>query len=208
VSEKRVVYSDARGALEVIIGCMFSGKTEELIRRVRRAGYAGKRISVFDHALDEKRYRVGYANSHSGWEVKTHSTSNPETIYRLACEEGAEVVAIDEAQFFEGLLPACDALADRGVRVIVAGLNQDFRGEAFETLAEILVRADLITLLSAICTECGHDATRTQRLIDGLPAPYDSPRILIGGEERYQARCRHCHCVPGKPETQSFLGKK
>src|SRR3989338_3394484 len=117
-----------RARLEVIAGCMFSGKTEELIRRVRRAWYAGRRVSVFDHALDEERYRAGFANSHSGWEVKTHSTSNPREIYRIACEENAEVVAIDEAQFFPELSPVCGAQANLGVRVIVAGLNLDFRG--------------------------------------------------------------------------------
>ena len=188
-----------RGRLEVIAGCMFSGKTEELIRRVRRAGYAGRRVSVFDHALDEERYRAGFANSHSGWEVKTHSTSNPREIYRIACEENAEVVAIDEAQFFPELFPVCDAQANLGVRVIVAGLNLDFRGEPFETLVAILPRADHLTLLNAICTECGEEATRTQRLIDGQPAPYNSPRIQAGGAESYQARCRHCHKVPGAP---------
>lgn len=195
----------SKGMLEVVAGCMFSGKTEELIRRVRRAGYAHKRVSVFDHALDEARYRAGFANSHSGWEVKTHSTANSMEIYRLACSEGAEVVGIDEAQFFENLVPICDALADKGVRVIVAGLNQDFRGEAFESFADIILRADHLTLLRAICTECGNDATRTQRLIDGRPAPYDSPRIQIGGEESYQARCRHCHEVPGVPSLEVKL---
>jgi len=197
-----------RGRLEVIAGCMFSGKTEELIRRVRRAGYAGRRVSVFDHALDEERYRAGFANSHSGWEVKTHSTSNPREIYRIACEENAEVVAVDEAQFFSDLLPACDALADRGARVVVAGLNLDFRGEPFESLVSILSRADHITLLSAICTLCGEEATRTQRLIDGEPAPYNGPRIQIGGAESYQARCRHCHQVPGAPQAlRALIGK-
>lgn len=191
-----------KGSLEVVCGCMFSGKTEEMIRRVRRAGFAQKRVSVFDHALDEARYRPGFANSHSGWEVKTHATSNPDEIYRIACEEAAEVVAIDEAQFFDkSLIPACEALADLGIRVVVAGLNQDFRGDAFETLGELMVRADKLTLLSAICTVCGNDATRTQRLIDSKPAPYDSPRIQIGGEESYQARCRHCHEVPGRPSN-------
>jgi thymidine kinase len=178
---------------------MFSGKTEEMIRRVRRAGYAQKRVAVFDHALDEARYRAGYANSHSGWEVKTHATSNPDEIYRIAVEDEAEVVAIDEAQFFGDLVPVCEALADLGIRVIAAGLNQDFRGEAFETMAGLMVRADNLTLLSAICLNCGEDATRTQRLIDDNPAPYDSPRIQIGGQESYQARCRHCHEVPGRP---------
>jgi thymidine kinase len=178
---------------------MFSGKTEELIRRVRRAGFAGRKISVFDHALDEARYRAGYANSHSGWQIQTHSTTHSEEVYRLACEAGAEVVAVDEAQFFDSLLPVCDALAAHGTRVIVAGLNLDFRGEPFETLVEVLARADAITLLSAICTVCGEEATRTQRLIDGEPAPYDSPRIQVGGEESYHACCRHCHRVPGAP---------
>ncbi len=187
------------GLLEVIAGCMFSGKTEELIRRVRRAGYAHKRIAAFDHALDEARYRAGYANSHSGWEIETFSTRLPEEIYRIGRRERAEVVAVDEGQFFSELAPVCNALADEGVRVIAAGLNQDFRGEPFESMAELMVRADHVTVLSAICTECGREATRTQRLIDGAPAPYDSPRIQIGGEESYQARCRRCHQVPGAP---------
>ena len=100
--------SASQGVFEVVCGCMFSGKSEELIRRVRRAGFAGKRVSVFDHSLDEERYKAGYANSHSGWEVKTHSTSSATEIVRVALSERAEVVAIDEAQFFKDLLLACE----------------------------------------------------------------------------------------------------
>lgn len=191
-----------RGTLEVITGCMFSGKTEELIRQVVRAGYARKRIMVFDHTLDDKRYQAGKLTSHSGLEVETYSLSDPGEILNLVSDVDTDVIAIDEGHFFPlKLVRVCRELASQGLRVIVAGLNQDFRGEPFESVASLLAYADRITLLSAICNLCGGEASRTQRIINGTPAPYDSPRILVGGEESYQARCPTCHEVPGKPET-------
>jgi thymidine kinase len=192
-----------KGTIEVITGCMFSGKTEELIREVRRAEFAKKRIMVFDHSLDNERYARGKVNSHSGLQLETFSAANAGEIYRhvIDAQYKVDVVAIDEAQFFEELADVCERLAQKGIRVIVVGLNQDFRGEPFEVMAELMARADRVRLLTAICMVCGADATRTQRLIDGKPAPCESPRIEIGGQDKYQARCRYCHEVPGKPEV-------
>jgi thymidine kinase len=182
---------------------MFSGKTEELIREVRRAEFAKKRIMVFDHCLDDERYAKGKVSSHSGLHLETFSAASAGEIYRHAAESNfkVDVIAIDEAQFFEDLAEICEKLVSKGIRVIAVGLNQDFRGEPFEAMAELMPRADRVRLLTAICMTCGADATRTQRLIDGEPAPYESPRIEIGGQEKYQARCRHCHDVPGKPDA-------
>jgi thymidine kinase len=188
-----------RGALEVITGCMFSGKTEELIREVRRAGFAKKRIVVFDHSLDQERYTRGFINSHSGWQFATVCTAQAQAIEEHVEHQELDLIAIDEAQFFDGLPAVCERLVQQGLRVIVVGLNQDFRGEPFEVMSELMARADKVRLLTAICAICGAEATRTQRLIDGQPAPYGSPRIEIGGQEKYQARCRYCHEVPGKP---------
>ncbi|MBI3459697.1 thymidine kinase [Candidatus Acetothermia bacterium] len=195
-----------RGTIEVITGCMFSGKTEELIREVRRAEFAKKRIMVFDHSLDDQRYARGRVNSHSGLQMDTFSAANAEEIWRHVEEANykLDVIAIDEAQFFESLAEVCERLVNKDMRVIAVGLNQDFRGEPFEVMAELMARADRVRLLTAICMTCGADATRTQRLINGKPAPYESPRIEIGGQEKYQARCRHCHEVPGK---LAFNGK-
>ena len=192
-----------RGTIEVITGCMFSGKTEELIREVRRAEFAKKRIMVFDHCLDDERYVKGKVSSHSGLHLETFSAAHAKEIYQHAADSNfnVDVMAIDEAQFFTDLAEVCEKLVSKGIRVIAVGLNQDFRGEPFEAMSELMPRADRVRLLTAICMGCGADATRTQRLINGEPVPYDSPRIEIGGQEKYQARCRHCHEVPGKPDA-------
>jgi thymidine kinase len=195
-----------RGTIEVITGCMFSGKTEELIREVRRAEFAKKRILVFDHSLDDQRYAHGRVSSHSGWQLETYSAASSDAIWQRLSQAQLDLIAIDEAQFFDGLPHVCEKAATQGIRVIAVGLNQDFRGEPFEVMAELMARADRVRLLTAICMVCGADATRTQRLINGKPAPYNSPRIEIGGQEKYQARCRGCHEIPGKPQP-SVNGK-
>jgi thymidine kinase len=189
------------GSLELICGSMFSGKTEELLRRVRRAEIARKRVQVFKPQLDS-RYGLERVASHNGLAredaIVVHSAE--EILARV--EPHAAVVAIDEVQFFDwSIAEVCTRLADQGKRVIVAGLDQDFRGEPFGPMPLLLALAEHVDKLNAICVCCGANASRTQRLIDGRPARYDDPIILVGGSESYEARCRQCHKVPGKPES-------
>lgn len=185
------------GWIEVICGSMFSGKTEELIRRVKRAEIARQRVQVFKHALDT-RYAQKRVASHSGTETQAVVVKDAASILRLV-EADTEVVAIDEVQFFDQLISeACQVLADGGKRVIVAGLDMDFRGEPFGPMPLLMAQAELVDKLQAICVECGAPASRTQRLIDGKPANYDDPVIMVGASEVYEARCRLHHEVPGK----------
>jgi len=185
------------GWIEVITGGMFSGKTEELIRLVRRSRYAQQQVQVFKPALDTRYNAKDDVASHDG-NIYTATPVKDSDEIRKVLDRKTTVVAIDEAQFFDaGIVDLCEELADSGLRVIVAGLNLDFRGEPFGPMPQILVRADEIVTLNAICVECGSLASRTQRLIDGEPAAYDDPVILVGGqEEGYEARCRACHEVP------------
>lgn len=187
----------ARGHIELVCGSMFSGKTEELIRRVKRAEIAKQRVQVFSHTLDT-RYGASQVASHSGtnWQSIPIKTAE-EVLTKL--DPQATVVAIDEAQFFDWKISeVASQLADRGVRVIVAGLDTDFRGEPFGPMPLIMAQAEHVDKLSAICVVCGEPASRTQRLINGKPAKYDDPVILVGASEVYEARCRHCHQVPGR----------
>lgn len=186
-----------QGQIEIVCGGMFSGKTEELIRRVRRAEIARKKVQVFKPSLDA-RYAAEHVASHNGMRaVAVPVDSVADIAPRVAPD--TTVVAIDEAQFFApSLVDLCDDLADRGVRVIVAGLDMDFRGEPFGPMPALMARAESVTKLQAICVRCGEPASRTQRLINGAPASYDDPIILVGAAEAYEARCRHCHEVPGK----------
>ncbi len=182
------------GWIEVICGSMFSGKTEELIRRVRRAQIARQKVQVFKHSLDV-RYAPREVASHNGLQLEATPVENSAQIRNLI-EPDTTVVAIDEGQFFdEGIIPLCEELADRGLRVIVAGLDLDFRGEPFGPMPQLMARAERVDKLQAICVVCGGPASRTQRLINGQPAAYDDPIILVGAEEVYQARCRGCHRV-------------
>ena len=182
------------GWIEIICGCMFSGKSEELIRRVRRAEIARQRTQVFKPAIDT-RYGYDTVNSHSGTQVGAHPVRVAADIEAQVAPE-TEVVAIDEAQFLDnGLIALCERLANAGKRVILAGLDQDFRGEPFGPIPELMARAEEVTKLSAICMECGSPATRTQRLINGQPASASDPIVLVGASEAYQARCRACHVV-------------
>lgn len=182
------------GWIEVICGCMFSGKSEELIRRVRRAEIARQRTQVFKPAIDT-RYGYDTVNSHSGAHVSATPVRSATDI-EAACLPGTQVVAIDEVQFLdEGLVELCERLAGGGKRLILAGLDQDFRGEPFGPIPQLLARAEEVTKLSAICMECGAPATRTQRLINGKPASARDPIVLVGASEAYQARCRGCHVV-------------
>ena len=183
-----------KGSLTVITGSMFSGKTEELIRRLRRALYARCSVLVFKHALDT-RSDLTEIRSHNGVPHEAIAISTSGELLE-GVEPETDVVAVEEAQFFdEGIVDACRRLADSGYGVIVAGLDMDFRGEPFGPMPMLLAEADEVVKLRAICARCGRDASRSQRLIDGKPAPASAPTILVGAQETYEARCRHCHEV-------------
>jgi thymidine kinase len=189
-----------RGSLEVICGSMFSGKTEELIRRVRRAKIARQNVQVFKPAIDT-RYTIGAVESHNGLGVEAVPIQAAGEVLSLL-QPDTTVVAIDEVQFFGWeVTEICMQLADKGLRVIVAGLDMDFRGEPFGPMPVLMAEAEEVDKLQAICVVCGEPASRTQRLIDGQPAAYDEPVILVGGSESYEARCRHCHQVPRRPAS-------
>lgn len=186
------------GSIEVVCGSMFSGKTEELIRRVRRAHIARQRVQVFKHAFDD-RYAVQAITSHNGAKTEAVPVVRSDEILRLV-EPATEVVAVDEAQFLDdGIAAVASSLAQRGLRVILAGLDTNFRGDPFGPMPLLLALAEEVTKLQAICVVCGAPASRTQRLVDGRPAHYSDPVVLIGAQEAYEARCRRCHQVPGRP---------
>jgi thymidine kinase len=185
------------GWIELVCGSMFSGKTEELIRRVRRAKIARQQVQVFKPAMDT-RYTTEAVTSHNGLGVEAVPVQSAAEIEQLIRPE-TSVVAIDEVQFFGWeITELCQKLADRGVRVIAAGLDTDFRGEPFGPMPVLMAQAERVEKLQAICVVCGSPASRTQRLINGQPAAYDEPVILVGGSESYEARCRKCHQVPRK----------
>jgi len=194
-----VYLSEPVGGVEVICGSMFSGKTEELIRRVRRAQIARQKVQVFKPAIDD-RYSIEKITSHNGLYVEAIPVSNAARIVELV-EPDTTVVAIDEVQFFDWQVAiVCNELANRKIRVIAAGLDMDFRGEPFGPMPLLMSEAEQVDKLQAICVVCGRPATRTQRLINGQPAAYSDPIILVGASEVYEARCRQCHQVPGKPQ--------
>jgi thymidine kinase len=193
------------GHLEVIVGPMFSGKSEELIRRVTRAVIARQRVAVFKPAIDD-RYHITQVASHAGRSIEAVAVGDAAAIRAHLLGEGAllpdpeqvlpEVVGIDEAQFFGPELgPLALELAGAGVRVILAGLDLDFRAEPFGCMPDLLARAESVEKLTAICTVCGAPATRSQRLIGGQPARFDDPVVLVGAREAYEARCRVHHEV-------------
>ncbi|MBI4542216.1 MAG: thymidine kinase [Gemmatimonadetes bacterium] len=193
------------GWLEVISGVMFSGKSEEMIRRVRRAVIAKKNVQVFKSHVDDRYGGVYTVSSHDGTIVEAEPVqSSLEIMERVRPD--TEVVAVDEAQFLDmGIVTVANALAARGVRVILAGTDSDFRAERFGAMPELMAAAEIVDKLHAICVVCGGPASRNQRLVNGRPAPYDSPQIMVGGRESYEARCRHCHQVPRKDEAQGAL---
>jgi len=193
------------GWVEVICGVMFSGKSEELIRRVRRAIIARKKVQVFKSHLDERYSGIYHVSSHDGRSVEAVPVDTPEQIARLI-EPGTQVVAIDEAQFLDAsIVDLVTSIANRGIRVIVAGTDSDFRGEPFGPMPQLLAVAEVVDKLHAICVICGNPASRNQRLIAGKPARYDSPTIMVGSTESYEARCRACHSVPRRDEDQGRL---
>ncbi len=179
----------------MICGSMFCGKTEELIRRVRRAKIARQKVQVFKPTIDT-RYAEREVTSHNGMQVAAIPAENTAQL-RALIEPDTTVVALDEVQFFDDdVVTLCEELADQGTRVIVAGLDMDFRGEPFGPMPALMARAERVDKLRAICVVCGRPASRTQRLIDGQPAAHDDPVILVGASDVYEARCRRCHEVP------------
>lgn len=193
------------GWIEVIAGVMFAGKSEELIRRVRRAVIARKKVQVFKSHLDSRYAGLYSVTTHDGKTVEAEPVDSSEQIMRKGRTE-TEVVAIDEAQFLDdGIVAVANALADRGVRVILAGTDTDFRGAPFGAMPTLMAVAEIVDKLQAICVVCGDPATRNQRLVNGKPAPWNSPTIMVGGRESYEARCRHCHRVPRADEDQTAL---
>lgn len=187
-----------RGWIEVISGSMFSGKSDELIRRVRRAQIARQRVQVFKPALDG-RYGKQQVASHDGSRVEAIPIARSTEILEHFRGD-VTVVAIDEVQFLdEGITDVVQHLANDGIRVIMAGLDMDFRGEPFGPVPKLLALAEMVDKLQAICMICGAPASRTQRLVDGQPAHYTDRVILVGAQEVYEARCREHHVVPGRP---------
>lgn len=183
------------GSVEVITGSMFSGKTDELIRRLRRATIARQKVQVFKPAIDN-RYNNEKVTSHAGSDFEAIPIKSSADV-KQKLDNDTTVVAIDEAQFFdEGIITVVQELADSGMRVIVAGLDTDFRGEPFGPMPIIIAQAEDVDKLHAICMVCGEPATRTQRLVNGNPAHYNDPVVIVGAAEMYEARCRKHHIVP------------
>jgi len=193
------------GWIEVVAGVMFSGKTEELLRRVRRATIARKRVQVFKSHLDDRYAGMWAVSSH---DKRTFDATPVDTSAQilLRLDPMAQVIAVDEAQFLDaGIVSVATSLANRGRRVILAGTDTDFRGEPFGAMPQLMAVAEVVDKLHAICVLCGNAASRNQRLIDGKPASYDSPTIMVGAADSYEARCRACHVVPRRDEGQQQL---
>ena len=190
------------GWIEIVAGVMFRGKSEELMRRVRRSMIARKRIQVFKSHLDSRYAGLFSVSSHDGRSVEAVPVDSSSQIAQRI-DPTAQVSAVDEAQFLDdGIIDVVTSLAARGRRVILAGLDTDFRGEPFGPMPRLMAIAEMVDKLSAICVLCGAPATRTQRLIDGEPAAWNSPTIMVGGHESYEARCRACHVVRAADEAQ------
>jgi thymidine kinase len=190
------------GRIELICGSMFSGKTEEMIRRLRRAVIARQNVQAFKPAIDQ-RYHVEKVTSHNGLHFEAQPVPGARDILD-AVEPSTDVVAIDEVQFFdEAIVEVCEALAQNGKRVICAGLDMDFRGVPFGAIPALMARAEDVDKLHAICVICGKEASRTQRLIEGQPAAFDDPVVLVGAAEVYEARCRQCHEVSSTTRVQN-----
>lgn len=183
------------GWIEVICGPMFAGKSEELIRRVKRLQYAKKNVVCFKPQIDN-RYSESEIVSHSKFKTKSINISSSEDILKHV-DKDTYAVVIDEVQFLDsGVIDVVTKLANEGKRVICAGLDNDFRGEPFSIMPMLLAKAEFVSKLTAICVKCGAPATRTQRIVNGIPAFYEDPITLVGAAEAYEPRCRHCHDVP------------
>ena len=198
-------HGDGHGWIEVVTGVMFSGKSEELIRRVRRALIARRRVQVFKSALDVRYHGVTRISSHDGAGVDAVPVLHSRQVLEQA-HPATQVFAVDEVQFLDDdIVDVLQLLADRGARVIVAGTDMDFRGEPFGPMARLLTVAETVDKLHAICVVCGNPATRNQRLVNGEPAPFEAPVIQVGGHDAYEARCRRCHQVPSAMRDQTSL---
>ena len=198
-------FQTSGGWIEVVAGVMFSGKSEELMRRVRRATIARKRVQVFKSHLDARYGGLHRVSSHDGRMLEAVPIDSSAQIAQRV-DPAAQVVAVDEAQFLDdGIVQLATDLAERGRRVILAGTDTDFRGEPFGPMPQLLAVAEVVDKLHAICVLCGSPASRNQRLIEGRPAPYDSPTIMVGAADSYEARCRACHQVPRPDERQGRL---
>ena len=185
------LHPERGGWLEVVCGPMFSGKSEELIRRLRRAEIAGQRALIVKPRIDD-RYDIGHVVSHAGAKMRAVAVARPEEIPGLT--DGYDVIGIDEVQFFPPeIVLTIDVLVERGSRVVASGLDQDFRGLPFGSMPELLCRAELVDKLQAVCHRCGGPATMTQRLVNGYPASADGATIVVGALDSYEARCRSCH---------------
>lgn len=186
------------GFIEVVCGPMFAGKTEELIRRIKRLEYAKQNVIVFKPKIDT-RYDVNEIVSHNLSKKPSIVIDKSSEIYKYI-KEDTQAIVIDEVQFFDfGIIEIADSLADKGLRVIVGGLDRDFRGEPFGPMPKLLAKAEFVSKLTAICVKSGLPATRTQRIVNGKPANYNEPTILVGANESYEPRSRQYHEVPGKP---------
>jgi thymidine kinase len=196
--------SPSHGWIEVITGSMFSGKSEELIRRLRRAEIAGQRALVVKPLIDD-RYDVGHVVSHAGAKMRAVTAQSSAEVRRLA--SGYDAIGIDEVQFFDdGIVEAINALVAEGARVVAAGLAQDFRGLPFGAMPTLLCVAEFVDKLEAVCHRCGSPATMTQRLVDGSPAPFEGETIQVGALDSYEARCRACF-EPGTDAAQARRDK-
>lgn len=183
------------GWIEVICGPMFAGKSEELIRRVKRMEYAHQKYICFKPSIDN-RYSNDEIVSHSNRKTKSINIQYAKEIYKYL-DNTYTAVVIDEIQFLdEDIIEVCSDLADKGYRVIVGGLDSDFKGEPFEITAKLMAKAEFVSKLTAICVKCGAPGTRTQRIVNGKPASYYDPIIIVGASQLYEPRCRHCHEVP------------
>ena len=185
------------GTIDVICGPMFAGKTEELLRRVRRLEYAHKNVVLFKPMIDD-RYEKSYVVSHNQNKALCVVIKDASEMFKYV-NDSTDAIVIDEFQFLgEEAVDIVLAFSRRGIRVILSGLDRDFRNEPFTNMPRIMSYADNVLKLTAICVKCGEPATCTQRILNGKPAPYDNPQILVGATESYEARCATCHEVPGK----------
>lgn len=181
------------GWIECICGSMFSGKSEELLRRIKRGVIAKQKVLLFKPSIDN-RYDENRVSTHNGNSYDSISIEKSSDILNFVKYTNYDIIGIDEIQFFDDdIIKIINKLADDGIRVIVAGLDMDFKAEPFHPMPEIMAISEMVTKLHAVCNKCGKEASRSQRLINGKPAKYDDPIVVIGASESYEARCRHCH---------------
>ena len=181
------------GWIECICGSMFSGKSEELLRRIKRGVIAKQSVLLFKPSIDN-RYEENKVSTHNGNTYESVNIDKADEIYDYIKNKNYDIIGIDEVQFFDKkIVEVINNLADNGIRVIVAGLDMDFKAEPFYPMPEIMAISEMVTKLHAVCNKCGKEASRSQRLINGEPAKYDDPIVVIGASESYEARCRHCH---------------